>query len=34
MSRMRCPLVAVVDPSAGLLGCMTLDASLKRMFTS
>jgi hypothetical protein len=31
---MRCPLVAVVDPSASLLGCVTLDALLKQMFTS
>ena len=34
MSRMHCPLVAVVDSSAGLLGCVTLDALLKRMCTS
>ena len=34
MSRMHCPLVAVVDSSAGLPGCVTLDALLTRMFTS
>ena len=34
MSRMRCPLVGVVDPEVGLLGAVTLDALLKRMFTS
>jgi CBS domain-containing protein len=34
MSRMSCPLVAVVDPPMGLLGVVTMDGLLKRMFTS
>jgi hypothetical protein len=34
MLRTRCPLVAVADRSVGLLGAVTLDTLLKRMFAS
>ena len=34
MARSHTPLVAVVDPGAGLLGAVTLDALLDRMFAA
>lgn len=34
MSRTGCPLVAVVDRSVGLLGAVTLDSLLNRLFAS